>query len=141
MSRKSLSILAVILGVLIIVVLFAGLDDLPRDVRSQIQSERKALAAAQTDLGAAQDEVLRNLQTEADLFRAIPASQKWPEQLSASLGALQQASREVEQLTALEKANRRQDRDQATTLLDQESKLRIAAVAQARNIRTQAAHW
>src|ERR1017187_6176788 len=99
MSRSSLKFLAAFLGVLIVVVYFAGLDNLPRDVRAQIEPERRALASAQTQLQAGQDEILRNLQTEADLFHAIPSSQQWPEQLSKDLGDLQLASHQMEELT------------------------------------------
>ena len=91
MSKSSLKVLAVLLGILIIGVYFTGLDNLPRSLRAQIEPERRALASAQTQLRAAQDEVLRNLQTESDLFQAIPASGQWPEQLSKDLGDLQLA--------------------------------------------------
>ena len=46
MSRSTLKFLAVLLAVLIVAVLFSGLDNLPREVRAQISTERKALAEA-----------------------------------------------------------------------------------------------
>ncbi|HEY2012945.1 MAG TPA: hypothetical protein VGH38_05555 [Bryobacteraceae bacterium] len=141
MSRKSLKYLAVFLGVLIVVVLFAGFDDIPRQLRSQVDAERTALAAAQTQLRSAQDEVLRNLQTEAELFHAIPSSQQWPEQLSKDLGDLQLAGHQMEQLTALQKQNRRGDKAQVEQLLAQERAVRTAALAQAGDIQKQAKHW
>jgi len=141
MGKSSLKFLAALLGVLIVVVLFAGLDNLPRTLRAQIDPERRALASAQTQLQSEQDEVLRNLQTEAGLFRAIPASQQWPEQLSKDLGDLQLASHQIEQLTAFEKQNRRQDRAQVESLLAQERGLRTNALAQATAIQKEAAHW
>src|SRR5579862_4267691 len=141
MSRSSLKFVAIFLGVLMVVVWFAGLDNLPRGVRAQIDSERAALASAQTQLHGAQDEVLRDLETEADLFHAIPASQEWPEQLSKDLGDLQLASHDMEQLTALGKQNRRQDRQQVESLLAQERGLRTGALTQAAAIEKQAAHW
>src|SRR5260221_14728928 len=106
MSRSTIKFLAALLGVLMIVVYFAGFDNLPRGVRSQIDPERRALVAAQAQLRTAQDEVQRTLQTEADLFRGVAASQSWPEQLSKDLDDLQLASRDMQQLTALEKRNR-----------------------------------
>ena len=141
MSKSSLKVLAVLLGILIIGVYFTGLDNLPRSLRAQIEPERRALASAQTQLRAAQDEVLRNLQTESDLFQAIPASGQWPEQLSKDLGDLQLASHQVEQLTLLEKQNRRQDRAQVESLLAQERSLRTGAMTQAVAIQKEAAHW
>src|SRR5271157_3438092 len=103
MNRSFLKFLAAFLGVLMVVVYFAGLDNLPRALRAQIDPERRALAAAQKELHSGQDEVLRELETEAGLFHAIPASQQWPEQLSKDLGDLQLAAHDMEQLTALEK--------------------------------------
>ena len=141
MSRSFLKFFAALLGVLIVVVYFAGLDNLPRSLRTEIDPERRALAAAQAQLQSGQDEVLRNLQTEAALFHAIPASQQWPEQLSKDLGDLQLASHQMEQLTALEKQNRRQDRAQVESLLAQERGLRTGAIAQASAIQKEAAHW
>jgi len=141
MSRSSLKFLAVLLGILIVVVWFAGLDSLPRSLRSQIDSERSSLATAQTQLRAAQDEVLRNLQTDADLFRGVSASPAWPEQLSKDLGDLQLAAHEMEQLGALQKANRRQDRAQVESHLAKVRSLRNAAIAQATAIQKTAAHW
>ncbi|MBZ5622397.1 MAG: hypothetical protein LAQ69_27245 [Acidobacteriia bacterium] len=141
MSRSILKFLAVLLGVLIVVVFFAGLDGLPRSLRAQIGQERSAFASSQKQLHAAQDEVLANLRSESDLFRAIPASQEWPGQLSQALGDLQLASHDIEQLAALEKQNRRQDRQQVETLLAQERALRGKAVDQAAGIQKEAAHW
>jgi hypothetical protein len=47
----------------------------------------------------------------------------------------------MEQLTALEKQNRRQDRSRVESLLSRERSLRTAAVTQAAAIQKQAAHW
>ena len=63
MSRSGLKFLAILLGVLIVAVLFAGLDDLPRTVRAQIDTERATLASAQKQLDAAQAEVANDLAT------------------------------------------------------------------------------
>jgi hypothetical protein len=47
----------------------------------------------------------------------------------------------MEQLTVLEKANRRQDRERAQALLAQEKRRRISAENRAAEIRKEAAHW
>ena len=141
MSRSTLKFLAALLGVLVVIVYFADLDGLPHSVRAQIAQERGALAAADQQLHATQDEVLANLKSEADLFQAVPASQQWPEQLSKSLGDLQLASHDMEQLSALDKRDRRQDRQQVETLLSQERNLRTTALADAGGIQKEAAHW
>ena len=82
MSKSSLRVLAVLLTLGIIGVLFAGLDDLPRDVRAQIAAERTAYAAAQSQLKAAQDEVARDAASEAALFSALPSAREYPDRLS-----------------------------------------------------------
>jgi hypothetical protein len=141
MSRSTLKYLAILLGVLIIAVYFADLDGLPRSLRTQVSQERSALTAADRQLHATQDEILANLKSESDLFRAVPASQQWPDQLSKSVGDLQLASHDMEQLSSLSKRDRRQDRQQIETLLAQERNLRTTALAEATGIQKEAAHW
>src|SRR5882724_9830632 len=141
MSRSTLKFLVVLLGVLIVTVYFADLDGLPRSLRTQVGQERTALASAGKQLHATQDEVLANLRSESDLFQAIPASQQWPEQLSKSLGDFQLASHDMEQLSALDERDRRQDRQQVETLLAQERGLRTTALADATSVQKEAAHW
>jgi hypothetical protein len=123
------------------VVPFAQLDGLPRDLRRQIAAERTALAQAQNDFRSAQQQVAKNLQSEPDLFRSIPASQQWPAQLTAAEAGLLAAARDMEQLTALEQQNRRQDRDRAAALLAQEQRVKNTALTQATAIRKDADRW
>jgi hypothetical protein len=139
--NRGLKFLAALLGTFIVIVPFLGLDSLPRDLRRQIDAERTALVSAQKQLQSAQDEVLSDLRNEPDLFGSIAASKQWPDQLSKALGDMQYAARNMEQLTALEKQNRRQDRAQAEKLLAQERTLRSGALNQAAGIRKEAAHW
>lgn len=141
MSRSTLKFLAVLLGVLIVIVYFADLDGLPRGAHKQIGQERSALAAAGKQLRATQDEVLASLKSESDLFQAVPASQQWPEQLSKSLGDIQLAAHDMDQLIALDKRDRRQDRQQVEKLLAEERALRTSAVANAGGIQKEAARW
>jgi len=141
MQNPFLKFAAVILGTGLIVVPFLGLDGLPRDVRRQISTEREALTQAQRQIRNAQDEVTHDLNAEPDLFRSIPASKQWPSDFTAASADLQAASRDVEQLTALEKANRREDRDRVLTLLSHEKKARAAAVTHAAEIQKDADHW
>src|SRR3954462_14987833 len=82
MSKQSLRFLAVLLTVGIVVVLFAGLDGLPRDLKAQIAAERKSFTAAQSQLQSAQSGVSRDLATEADLFRALPSARNYPDRLN-----------------------------------------------------------
>jgi hypothetical protein len=133
--------LAALIVTMMAVLPFAGMDNLPRDLRSRIATERSALAGAQSTLRNAQDEVTRELQSEPELYRSIASSQTWPAVLGQSAGDLQSASREMEQLTALEKANRRGDRAKVEELLAREQQLRTNALNRATGVQKDAAHW
>jgi hypothetical protein len=141
MSRSSLKFLAVLLATLIVVVLFAGLDNLPRSVRAEIVQERSALAAAQKQVSASGDEVTHEVQGDAALFGAIAASKLWPGQLAQAQSQLSSAARDADELARLEKANRRQDEARVRALVSEERNLRSAAVAQSSGVQQQAAQW
>ena len=110
MSRSSLKFLAVVLSVLIVVVVLAGFDNLPRDLHKQIGAEHAQLASAQTDVRAAQDAVGRELQSESALFSGIPSSRQYPQRFDQATTLLASAGRDMDQLSLLEKQNRRTDR-------------------------------
>jgi len=141
MSRSTLKFLAVLLGVLIVAVLLSGFDDLPREVRAQISNERSALAAAQSQLHSTKDEVAHDVQAEPALFGAVPESAQWPAAFTKDEGVLADASRDMDELTRLQKANRRQDRQRAEALLSHERSLRASAMNDSGNVRKEAAHW
>ena len=130
-----------LLTVGIVVVLFAGLDGLPRDVKAQIAAERKSFAAAQSQVQAAQADVSRNLSSEGDLFRALPSAREYPDRLSRAAGSLAAAGQSLTELEQLEKQNRRSDKARAEALLAREKQVRAAAVADAESVRKDAAHW
>src|SRR5271166_2834230 len=117
MSKSALRILAVLLTVAIIVVLFAGLDGLPREVKAQISGERKEFAAAQTQLKADRDEVSGELAKEAVLFSALPSAHAYQDRLTRSEHWLAAASTDLDQLGKLEKQNRHKDREEVERLI------------------------
>ncbi|HMD71447.1 MAG TPA: hypothetical protein VKF41_08890 [Bryobacteraceae bacterium] len=141
MSRSGLKFLAVLLSVLIVAVLFAGLDDLPRSVRAQIDSERVALTSAQKDLNTTAAAVAGDLAAEPDLFRTVPASGQWAATLAGQKSVMESAAADMTALAGIEKANRRTDREHAAELLSHERGLRTSAVAAAAGIEREAAHW
>jgi hypothetical protein len=141
MSRSTLRFLAVVLTGLIVVVLFAGLDALPRGVRAQIDGDRATLASAETQLRSAQDEIARESHAEPDLFRAVSATGHWTEHFGEAAGLLHYAARDMDELARLEKQNRRQDRQRAESLLSHERDLRAKALAEAAGVQKEAAQW
>ncbi len=141
MNRHGLKFLAGLIGAAMIAVPFLGLDNLPRSVRAQIDSDRAAIASAQSRLHGDQDEVRHDLQAEPELFATIPASRQWDASFAAAAGDLDTAGRDMAQLTALEKANRRTDVGQVQALLARERRLRTGALGTATQIRGQADHF
>ena len=141
MSRRGLEVLAVILAFLIVVVLFAGLDNLPRTVRADITSETQQLAQTQRQVAAAQSEVSSDLTADPSLFRARDMNTVFPSRLSIAAKELDGAERDRAALDTLLKANRRQDTDQARRLLSEERSLRSAALNESTAVLTEARHW
>ncbi|HTX36626.1 MAG TPA: hypothetical protein VME43_16475 [Bryobacteraceae bacterium] len=141
MNRSVWKFLAALIIVLMAVVAVSDLDGLPRSLKNRIDAERKALASSQSRFHAAQDEVLSDLQTQSDLFHGIGSAQQWPDQLSQSLGDLDYASRDMDQLDQIRRQDRGSQQQQAETLLAQEHDLRTKALDSAVAIQKQAAHW
>ncbi|PWU09674.1 MAG: hypothetical protein C5B51_05760 [Terriglobia bacterium] len=141
MSRSALRLSAVVLTTLIIAVLFSAFDHLPASVRAQIDSERAALATAQTQLRTAQTEVTRETQSEPELFRNLAAARQWPDRFQQASATLQSAGHDMDELSSLEKKGHRQDQTRTETLLAQERTLRSTAADQAAAVRKEAARW
>lgn len=122
-------------------VLFAGLDNLPRSVRAQIDTDRAALASARQQLTTDQNQVTQQTGSDAALFGSIASSHAWPAQFEKDRATLDSAARDMAELTILEKQNRRQDRARAESLLTDERNLRASAISDGAGIVTEAAHW
>jgi hypothetical protein len=141
MSRSQLRIAAALLIVLIVVVAANALDHLPGSVRGHIDAERAALVTSQSQLGAARSQVADQVQAAPDLFDALPFGREWADRFGQAAGQLRSAADDVDQLTRIEKRDRRADRQQVETLLSHEGKLRAQALADATAIQKDAAHW
>jgi len=136
MSRRGLEVLAVILTFLIVIVLFAGFDNLPRKVRADIAAEAQQLPQTAKQFQSAEDEVTQDLSSDPDLFRAHDMNTAFPERFRIAAGELQGAQRDAAALDKLLKANRRQDQPQAEKLLKEERALRAAALNEAAAVQT-----
>jgi len=141
MKHSGLRLLTVMVVAVMAVVPFLGLDDLPRATRNAIDAERSALASTTAQIQRAKDQVSSELQSDADIFRTVPASQQWPATLTGAQTVLQSADRDSQQLAILEKQNRRGDREQAEKLLADERQLRTSALRQATGVQNDASHW
>jgi hypothetical protein len=141
MSRRGLEVLAVILSFLIVIVLFAGFDNLPRQLRADIAAEEHQLPQAQKQFQSLQDQVTQDLASDPDLFRAHDMSTVFPDRFRIAAGELQGAQRDAAALGKLLKANKRQDREQAEKLLKEERALRAGAINEANAVQTEAQRW
>jgi hypothetical protein len=141
MSRSQLRIAAVVLIVLMVVVGANALDHLPGSLRQQIDVERGAFAAAQQQLAATRLQVAGQVQSDPELFGALPFGQQWPDRFSQAENELRSAARDADDLKRLENRNRRSDREQVATLLAHEKKLRSQALSEASAVQGDAAHW
>ena len=141
MTKSQLRVLAIVLSGLILVVLLAGLDDLPRKLRGEIASEQQNLIAAEKQVQKARAEVSADLQAEPALFRVRSLNTALPAKLDGAESRLGAARRAMQQLQALAQANRRTDRDQAERLLKQERADRAAAAGDAAWAAGEAGRW
>jgi len=141
MSRRGLEVLAVIIAFLMVIVVFAGFDDLPRPLRADIKAEQQQLPQVQRQFQSIQDEVTQDLAGDPGLFRAHDMVTAFPERLRIAAGELQGAQKDAAALDKFLKANRRQDREPAEKLLKEERALRAAAINEASAVQKEAQHW
>lgn len=141
MSRSQLRLSAVVLAVAIVVVAANALDRLPSALRSQIDAERIALSSSQSQIGAIRSQVSDQVGAAPDLFNALPFGHDWQDHLGQASGEIRSAANDVDELTSLEKHNRRSDRQRVETLLADEKKFRAQALSDATAVQKDAAHW
>jgi hypothetical protein len=133
--------LAALLVAAIVVVLFAGLDSLPRELKAQIATERTAYNAAQKQLENSKAEIERERSQDPTLFAVIPSARSYNDRLDRGQSMLASAGRDLDDLARLEKRNRRTDRDQANNLLKHEKQVRESAGTEIEAVRKDAAQW
>jgi hypothetical protein len=141
MSKNTLRLLAVALTVLIVIVAFNAFDHLPASVRAQIDNQRAAVAAAQKQLAAAQQNVESEEQANAPLFRDLAPAQQIPSRFGQVSTTLQSASQQMADLARFEKEGHYNDRQRAETLLASVRKLVQTAQTQTAAIQSDVSGW
>lgn len=141
MTKPQLRVLAIVLSLLIVVVVFAGLDDLPRKLRSEIASEQQSLMAAEKQVQKARAGVTAEMQADPALFRVRSLNTVLPQRLAVAESNLLAARKLQQELQTVAKANRRGDREKAERLLRQERDLRTKAAGEAGSAEREAQHW
>src|SRR5450432_4004070 len=124
MNRSQLRISAVVLTVLMVVVGANALDHLPGSLHTQIAAERAALVTAKKQVDTLRGQIAGEVQSDPGLFSALPFGAQWPDRFSQAESQLLSVSRDIEDLTRLEKRDRRSDKQEVETLLAHEAKAR-----------------
>lgn len=139
MNRRSLGALAVVIIFLMIVVATAGLDNLPRDVRSSITAATAKLSSDQTELAQNRDYINRALASEPVLFRAKAPGYR--DRLQQDAACLATAAAQITTLEQIGKQNRREDADQARAALAKFDSQQQRCVSDASDMRAEAERW
>jgi hypothetical protein len=141
MNRSKSRFFTVALSALLAVLVGSALDRLPSSVRAQIDSERAALSSTRNQLQTERSQVATLVQSDAALFGAIPFGGAWSGRFDQAASGLDSASRDIDELTGLEKRNRHSDTERAKSVLESERNLRAESLAQAGAIQKEAAQW
>src|SRR3954451_17812695 len=108
MKQRTLGVVAIIIVALMAVVMIAGLDKLPREVRASAETAQKSLTSERTEFDQDRSYVTRAVSDDADLFRTQAAV--WQSKLGEADGRLRQAEAAMKRVQDLVKQNRRDDR-------------------------------
>ncbi|HBY58362.1 MAG TPA: hypothetical protein DEH78_00980 [Solibacterales bacterium] len=139
MSRKSLGVLAILIIVLMGIVATAGLDNLPRRLRTSVEAAGPQLATDRSQLEEQRAAIERALTDEPDLFRAQAPG--WREKLVQTQARLAQAAAELTALQTLAQANRRSDRERVEAGLTRLNAARASALRDVKSMRDEADRW
>lgn len=139
MNKRTLGVLAIILIALIAVVLFAGLDHLPRSLRSSVEAASTRVVTDRTQFNEARAAINGAIGKDPDLFRTQAAL--WQSRLLQGDNKLKQTEAEVSRLKELAKANKREDSGKVQAELARIETMRAGTVQEAQNLRTEAERW
>jgi hypothetical protein len=139
MNRRSLGILAIVLILLMAIVATAGLDSLPRELRSSAQAAAEQVRADRSRLEANRAAIERAVSAEPALFAARVAA--WRDRLNRAETRLGEAETQAASLRTLAGENHRSDRQQVEQALEKLRSARAGAVEESERIRQDAERW
>lgn len=139
MNRRSLGIIAIVLVLLMVIIATAGLDNLPRQLRSQVTAANTKLNADRTAYEQNRQWIEQEIRTEPDLFGTKAAA--WRMQLDQDRNKLAAAATALAALQPIVKANRRADADKVTRGLSEFETSARQPLDDEAQIRTEAEHW
>ncbi len=139
MNRRALGALAIVIMLLMVIIATAGLDNLPRSVRSSISASQSALDGDRTHFAQDRDIVNRALTSEPELFRTkAPAYRDRLEQSNTCFATAATSLAVLQQIAA---KNQRTDTAQAETELSKFDSLRKRCGQGAADMRADVQRW
>lgn len=139
MNRRSLGALAIVILLLMVIVATAGLDNLPRHLRSSISAATAGLNSDRAQLSQTRDFVTASLTAEPALFRTKAA--QYRERLDKDNACIASAASELAVLQQLGKANRRADAGRVETEISKFDSQRKGCVRDAADLRAETERW
>lgn len=129
--------------VLLLAFLFltACMGGLPPNTKREIAAEAGKLANSRQQVQTAQAAVTADLAKDPDLFRNAEQPAHWKASLQNANQQLTEAEKDDQTLENLVRHNRADTRLQADRLLEEEQRLRSAAVAESQTVRSEADKW
>ena len=139
MNRRALGALAIVIMLLMVIIATAGLDNLPRSVRSSISASQSTLDADRTHFAQDRDIVNRAISGEPDLFRTKAVAYR--DRLEQSNTCFTTASAQLAVLQQIGAKNQRTDTARAESELSKFDSLRRRCGQGAAEMRADVERW
>jgi hypothetical protein len=139
MDRRAFGILAITLILLMAIVAVAGLDKLPRELRSSVQAAAAQVQSDRSRFDENRAAIGRAIAADPELFRAQAAL--WRERLDRAQSKLSATESQAATLKTVVEENRREDREKVEQGLTNLRSLRGGAVEESARIRREAEQW
>src|SRR4051812_3248169 len=120
--------------------LLSGCAGLPRSLRQEIASESDKLEQAKKQLKRTETTIKDDLAQKPELFRGTPVEAEWPARLHAAKSKLDRADEARRNLEKLH-SNNRETVQRAESLLNDEHRLRQAAIDETVAVDGEATRW
>ena len=139
MNRKLLGILAVVIILLMALVATAGLDNLPRELKTTVAAAETRVASDRTLFDQERAAVERALKEEPALFQTRAAS--WAARIGQARERISKAKGELGAVRKLTQEDRRDDARKVEQGVARAETMRAGALQEVKSIRAEAERW
>jgi hypothetical protein len=139
MNRRSLGFIAIVLVILMAIVATAGLDNLPRDLRSAAAAESSKFSTDRATFDRNRQAIEQALNEDPALFGAKAG--EFRERLDRDHAGLNSAAKELVTLQQLAKANRRTDTDKVRQEISRLDSMRADPVRDTAALLAEVQQW